>query len=66
MGTTLPTGYVVVGGYLLGDGSDFTGADLAGANFSSTTLSGVTWDNTTCPDGTNSDSDGGTCVSDLG
>jgi uncharacterized protein YjbI with pentapeptide repeats len=106
VGTALPTGYVVVGGYLLGygadlsggdftgavlnytsltddnftgadfagvdvdhtdfTGSDFTGADLDGANFSSTTLSGVTWDNTTCPDGTNSDADSGTCVNDLG
>jgi hypothetical protein len=35
-------------------------ADLTGAN-----LTGVTWSNTTCPDGTNSDSDGGTCQNNL-
>lgn len=26
---------------------------------------GVTWSDTTCPDGSNSDSDGDTCVNDL-
>jgi len=25
-------------------------------------VGGDTWSNTTCPDGTNSDGDGGTCV----
>jgi hypothetical protein len=29
-------------------------------------LSRVTWSNTTCPDNTNSDNDGGTCVNNLG
>lgn len=40
---------------------DLTGADLAGAN-----LAGVTWSNTTCPDGTNSTTDGGSCRGHLG
>jgi hypothetical protein len=38
----------------------FQGCDLAGAN-----LSGVTWNNTTCPDGTSSRQDGGTCANNL-
>jgi hypothetical protein len=33
---------------------------------SGATLFGVTWNNTTCPDGTNSNGDGGTCVNNLG
>jgi hypothetical protein len=37
--------------------ADLTGATLVGAN-----LRGVMWNNTTCPDGTNSGVDGGTCV----
>jgi len=53
-------------------GADLVGADLAGAFLGFANLSGaalygadlmgVTWINTTCPDGTNSDSDGGTCI----
>ncbi len=46
--------------------TDFTGADLAGAKFNGSNMSGVTWSNTTCPDGTNSNQDGGTCANDLG
>ncbi len=38
-------------------GSNFTGADLSGAD-----LSGFTWDDTICPDGTNSNDNGNTCV----
>jgi Pentapeptide repeats (8 copies)/Bacterial Ig-like domain (group 3) len=38
-------------------GADLAGADVAGANFNK-----VTWSDTTCPDGTNSDADGGTCT----
>ena len=38
-------------------GADLTGADLTGAN-----LTGVIWSNTTCPDGSNSDSHGNTCA----
>jgi uncharacterized protein YjbI with pentapeptide repeats len=43
-------------------GQDLTGANLTGANMSGATLTGVTWSNTTCPDGSNSDTDGGTCI----
>jgi uncharacterized protein YjbI with pentapeptide repeats len=43
-------------------GADLSRADLAGANLHGAVLSGVTWSNTTCPDGTNSNSDGGTCT----
>jgi hypothetical protein len=28
-------------------------------------VTGVTWSNTTCPDGTNSNNDGGTCTGHL-
>jgi uncharacterized protein YjbI with pentapeptide repeats len=44
-------------------GVDFTNADLTGANWrGSTGLPSATFANTTCPDGTNSDVNGGTCV----
>jgi hypothetical protein len=52
------------------------GTDLKGANLSDSSLSGavvkyahlsgITWSNTTCPDGTNSNNDGDTCVNNLG
>jgi uncharacterized protein YjbI with pentapeptide repeats len=53
--------------------ANLTSANLNGAILRGTSLSGatvnadtnfntVTWVNTTCPDGTNSDSDGGTCI----
>ncbi len=61
--------------------SNFTGANLAGANFtganlgnadllgatgvSTATLTNVHWSMTTCPDGTLSNSDGGTCRGHL-
>jgi hypothetical protein len=44
---------------------------LSGANFflgsltGTTNLMAVAWANTTCPDGTNSNNDGGTCVGHL-
>ncbi len=44
---------------------NFTGANLTQANLSGTTLTGVSWSNTTCPDGTNSNNDGNTCVGHL-
>lgn len=44
--------------------ADLTGANLGGADLTGDDLSNVTWSNTTCPDGSNSDSDGGTCVND--
>lgn len=50
--------------------ANFTNANLEGANFSSDDiidnfLVGTIWSNTICPDGTNSDQDGGTCVQNL-
>ena len=39
-----------------------SGADLTGANFTGATISSVTWSNTTCPDGSNSDGNAGTCI----
>jgi hypothetical protein len=35
-------------------GANLTGANLTGANLTNAKLDGVTWNNTTCPDGTNS------------
>jgi virginiamycin B lyase len=46
-------------------GADLSRADLTGANLHGATLTGVIWSNTTCPDGSNSDDDGGTCVDNL-
>ena len=47
-------------------GVDFTQSDLTGAAFSDVSeLADVIWNNTICPDGTNSDNDGGTCVNNL-
>jgi subtilase family serine protease len=54
-------------------GATFTGANLSGADLSNSNLLGTTglqtatltnviWSNTLCPDGSNSDQDGGTCV----
>lgn len=44
-------------------GVDFTGADLTGANWRRATgLGSAIFSNTTCPDGTNSDANGGTCA----
>jgi uncharacterized protein YjbI with pentapeptide repeats len=59
---------VLVGTGLVGatlDGTTFTADDLSQASIYVTSLSNVTWIDTTCPDGTNSDSDGGTCVGHL-
>ena len=50
---------------------DFTGANVFGGSFGNNTdftgatLTGVTWSNTVCPDNTNSDSHGNTCVGHL-
>jgi phospholipase C len=51
-------------------GSDFahtnlTNADLRGARTNGASFTGATWSNTTCPDGTNSNNDGGTCLGHL-
>lgn len=42
-----------------------TNATLEGANVTGSTFDGVVWGNTTCPDGSNSDDDGGTCLNHL-
>jgi outer membrane protein assembly factor BamB len=47
-------------------GANLTGANLLGAKLAGATLTGVTWASTTCPDGTNSNRDGGTCSGHLG
>jgi outer membrane protein assembly factor BamB len=41
-------------------------AVLTGATLTGATLTGVTWAQTTCPDGTNSNNNGGTCTGHLG
>jgi hypothetical protein len=56
-------------------GAQFPGASLAGANLTNANLTGgflggaavigVQWGNTICPDGTNSNNDGGTCLGHL-
>ncbi len=44
-------------------GANLTNSNLTGATGMSTAnLSGVTWSNTICPDGTNSNANGGTCA----
>ena len=45
--------------------ADLTNAVLLGADLTGAILTGVYWGNTTCPDGTNSDSNGYTCVNNL-
>jgi len=42
-------------------GANLTDADLSGADVSGANLNGARFSNTTCPDGTNSDADGGRC-----
>ncbi len=45
--------------------ANLTNADLVGADLVRATLTGVIWSDTECPDGTNSNSDGKSCVNDL-
>jgi hypothetical protein len=52
-------------------GADLSGANLSGANLSGAAmtgaiLTGVVWSKTTCPDGSLSISNGGTCIGHLG
>ena len=47
------------------NGANLTGANLSGADMTGTNLNKVTWSDTTCPDGTNSNADGGTCTGHL-
>ena len=74
--TLLPQDWVLTDGYLIGPSANLTDADLSGANLTNADLNGanvtganltdVIWSNTTCPDGTNSNNDGDTCVNNLG
>ena len=45
--------------------ADLTGANLTGANLEGSRLEGVRWSGTICPDGTNSDSNDGSCRGHL-
>jgi uncharacterized protein YjbI with pentapeptide repeats len=55
-------GALITGFGVLGH-TNLSGANLHGASVAGfLALSGAFYDNTTCPDGTNSDDDGGTCV----
>ncbi|CAN5646607.1 hypothetical protein BH23CHL2_BH23CHL2_03700 [soil metagenome] len=45
---------------------EFVNADLTGANMADGTFVNATFSNTTCPDGTNSDESGGTCLGGIG
>lgn len=45
--------------------AQFTDSILIGTDFSGATLTGSTWNNTECPDGTNSDANGNTCLGHL-
>jgi uncharacterized protein YjbI with pentapeptide repeats len=45
--------------------ANLTDAYLNSANLTDADLTGVTWQDTICPDGTNSDNDGSTCVNNL-
>jgi hypothetical protein len=47
------------------EGSDFSNANLTGTDFSSAILTSAIWSNTICPDGTNSDDNGNTCIGHL-
>jgi hypothetical protein len=46
-------------------GTDLTGTNLRGADMRSAVITHVTWSHTTCPDGTSSDDDGGSCKGHL-
>jgi choice-of-anchor C domain-containing protein len=47
------------------NGANLNGTNLINANLNGANLNGVHWSNTTCPDATNSDNDGHTCVNNL-
>ena len=47
------------------EGADLTGANLTGATLTGANTNNVTWSNTTCPDGSSSNADGGTCKGHL-
>jgi uncharacterized protein YjbI with pentapeptide repeats len=63
------TGANLRGAYLVGanlSSANLTQAQLQGAVLTNANLTGVKWNQTTCPDGTSSNADGGTCVGHLG
>ena len=45
--------------------ADLTDAWLYGADLTGADLTDIYWNNTTCPDGTNSDDNGDTCENNL-
>ena len=45
--------------------TDLTNANLFGAVFTNALLDGVTWSDTICPDGTNSNDNGNTCINNI-
>ena len=45
--------------------ANLSGADLSDADLSGANLNRVIWSNTTCPDGTNSNNNGNTCLGHL-
>jgi ABC-type phosphate transport system substrate-binding protein len=45
--------------------ADLSGANLSGANLSGANLNNVIWAGTICPDGTNNNNDGNTCLGHL-
>jgi len=45
--------------------ADLRYADLNGADLNGAWLNDIVWYDTTCPDGTNSDNNGDTCVNNL-
>ena len=45
--------------------ADLSNANLSNADLSNAYLTGVYWNDTTCPDGTNSDNNGDTCENNL-
>jgi len=47
------------------DGVNFTNVNLEYADFGSASLVGAIWSNTTCPDSTNSNDNGNTCIGHL-
>ncbi len=75
MPASLPPPWQLINGFLIGpdarleqadlSGAAISGADLFGDDLYRANVTGITWSDTICPDGTNSDSDGGSCVSDL-
>lgn len=77
-GTTLDDTYLYVTSFVGANATDasfsdaimiydsFSDAILTGSSLGQAVLQFPSWSDTTCPDGTNSDSDGGTCQNDLG